>query len=291
MTAELWEPVRCEAGGLTLAGVVIGPAAGAPVLCLHGWLDNAASFQRIAPLFPTCRVLCVDLRGHGLSQHQRVAPYTPWDYCSDLLAWLEQMQWSRVILVGHSLGAGIAALFAATFPEHVRALWCLEGFGPWTDSTRTSVHRLRTGLLKWRAIEARHMQGESPRYPTRDAAVAARMQSPVGAVDRACAEALVGRGLVRASDGFHWRADPLLRVPSMVRLTEQDVLALVAAIEAPTRVALGQEGLFQDRQTLDARIAECRGARVETFAGGHHVHWGAEVERLAAWFLESLEQA
>jgi pimeloyl-ACP methyl ester carboxylesterase len=42
------------------------------ILCLHGWLDNAASFNRLAPLLldstgtPT-EIVCLDFPGHGLS--------------------------------------------------------------------------------------------------------------------------------------------------------------------------------------------------------------------------------
>ena len=56
------------------------------ILCLHGWLDNAASFNRLAPLlldsFPVSdeqqqqqqrmEILALDFPGHGLSGHKSV---------------------------------------------------------------------------------------------------------------------------------------------------------------------------------------------------------------------------
>nr|XP_015215180.1 PREDICTED: serine hydrolase-like protein 2 [Lepisosteus oculatus] len=48
-----------------------GPRDGRPVLCLHGWSDNAGSFDRLIPLLPAdCRCVAIDFPGHGLSTHR-----------------------------------------------------------------------------------------------------------------------------------------------------------------------------------------------------------------------------
>ena len=66
-----------EAQPLTLAGGRLAALAwgepSAPTwLALHGWLDNAASFSRLAPLLCTrlgVRIVALDFSGHGHSLH------------------------------------------------------------------------------------------------------------------------------------------------------------------------------------------------------------------------------
>ena len=43
-----------------------GPEDGKPFLGLHGWLDNANTFDKIAPLLPeNIRLVAMDFPGHG----------------------------------------------------------------------------------------------------------------------------------------------------------------------------------------------------------------------------------
>uniref|UniRef100_A0A8C4J6N0 Serine hydrolase like 2 n=1 Tax=Dromaius novaehollandiae TaxID=8790 RepID=A0A8C4J6N0_DRONO len=63
-----------------------GPPQGHPVLCLHGWLDNANTFDRLIPLLPTDhRYVAMDFSGHGLSSHRPAGlPYHFLDYVSEV---------------------------------------------------------------------------------------------------------------------------------------------------------------------------------------------------------------
>ena len=64
-----------------------GGSSGSPVLALHGWLDNSASFDRLAPLLPGLRLVALDLPGHGRSEHRAAsAAYHFVDWVADVLA-------------------------------------------------------------------------------------------------------------------------------------------------------------------------------------------------------------
>jgi pimeloyl-ACP methyl ester carboxylesterase len=61
-------------------------AGGTPVLCLPGLTRNCRDFETIAPRIQRShRVLCADLRGRGLSQHDpNWQNYHPGTYVADV---------------------------------------------------------------------------------------------------------------------------------------------------------------------------------------------------------------
>ena len=77
MSAQV-EEVRLSLGHIELAAHLFGPADGLPVIALHGWLDNANSFSRLAPQLKGLRIVALDLAGHGYSGTARWAQVTPW---------------------------------------------------------------------------------------------------------------------------------------------------------------------------------------------------------------------
>ena len=69
MTAQV-EEIRLNLPHIELAAHLYGPEDGQRVIALHGWLDNANSFARLAPLLPGLRIVALDFAGHGLSAHR-----------------------------------------------------------------------------------------------------------------------------------------------------------------------------------------------------------------------------
>ena len=59
-----------DVNGLRLTAKAWGDPAGIPTLALHGWLDNANTFDRLAPLLPELDLVAPDFAGHGFSSHR-----------------------------------------------------------------------------------------------------------------------------------------------------------------------------------------------------------------------------
>lgn len=241
-------------------------------LALHGWLDNAASFSRLAPLLVeqlNIRIVAIDFAGHGLSRrHPAGADYAIWDYTHDVLDALESLELTQATLLAHSMGAGVSCLLAAALPERVERLVLIDGLGTLTTPAEDTAKQLRKGLLGHR-----RRSSPAPGYPDIESAVAARVGGGVTPIDAATAEPLVIRNLERDEQGhLRLRTDGRLLRPSMVRLCPDQVMGLLAAIQAPVLLIEGDQGILAERQhSQGARAAVSRLQR-RVLPGGHHLH-------------------
>lgn len=97
------------------------------LLLIHGLASNMsrwAEFAAQTALRASWDILRVDLRGQGASVFRGAAGNREW--CADLAGILDAEGASRVILVGHCLGANLALRFAAANPERVAGLVLIE---------------------------------------------------------------------------------------------------------------------------------------------------------------------
>ncbi|XP_025958097.2 serine hydrolase-like protein 2 isoform X3 [Dromaius novaehollandiae] len=136
-----------------------GPPQGHPVLCLHGWLDNANTFDRLIPLLPTDhRYVAMDFSGHGLSSHRPAGlPYHFLDYVSEVCRVAGALQWRRFTLMGHSMGGSVAGMFCFLYPEMVDKLILLEnvGFLPAPEETEEWLKSKRMVIDTLLSLEAK----------------------------------------------------------------------------------------------------------------------------------------
>ncbi len=263
------EELRLAVAGLELAARAHGPPDGVPVLALHGWLDNAATFEPLAPWLDGIRLVALDLTGHGHSDHRpRGCRYHLVDYVDDVLGAADALGWQRFTLLGHSLGGAVATLAAAARPERVDRLALVEALGPLSEAAEALPARLARAVQGRAASRA----DRGPRTYTRiEEAIDARRRA--GDLDVASARLLVERATASAAGGVRWRSDPRLREPSPQRFTEEQVLAVLAAIRAPTGVVCADHGLLpRDHPDVQQRLASIADVAVHECPGNHHLH-------------------
>lgn len=253
----------------TLTALQWGDAGLPPLLALHGWLDNAASFARLAPwLARRRRVIALDLPGHGHSAHLPAGRlrYHNLDQVDHVLDCADALGLERLDLLGHSLGAGIASMVAAAVPARVGQLALIEGLGPLADDgTQT--------LSRWRDA---HAQRTRPRRAARvfvspDAAVAARVA--VGGLEPDEARPIVARNLREVDGGWAWSSDPRLRRATPLRIDELQLRRLLTGITTPTWLLLAEPATpYLPPAQMEVRAACVADIRVEHLAGPHHLH-------------------
>lgn len=102
---------------------------GLAVLCLPGLTRNMADFDYLAPHLPNVRLIRMDYRGRGQSDHTGAETYTVPQEGKDALALLQHLRIRRAAVLGTSRGGLIALMLAAAAHDMLLGL-CLNDVGP-----------------------------------------------------------------------------------------------------------------------------------------------------------------
>jgi pimeloyl-ACP methyl ester carboxylesterase len=276
MTVARGTECRWEVHGLTLAGLSWGDPRNPPVLCLHGWMDNAASFEVLAPLLSDYYLVAPDLTGQGRSDRRSAdATYQIWDDLPELAGIVEALGWDRFRLIGHSRGAIIASLFAATYPERVRHLVMLDAVTPHPVAEAEFPLQMRRFLQD----KGRLLAKDNRVFSSVEEAAASRAEQ---GVEEVVTRLLAERNLRACEGGYTWTMDPRLRGASAVKLTEGQVQAVLSALEMPTLLLLAAGGHGGRHPEIAAAARRSvRDLTIEHVEGSHHFHMEAGAAGIA----------
>ncbi|KFW92379.1 Serine hydrolase-like 2, partial [Phalacrocorax carbo] len=238
-----------------------GPLEGRPVLCLHGWLDNANTFDKLIPLLPRdCYYVAMDFSGHGLSSHRPAgSPYHFLDYVSDVRRVVAALQWRRFTLMGHSMGGAVAGMFCFLYPEMVDKLILLESLGfllapedtdAWLKSKRMVIDRLLSLEAKQQTPKARSPKAALQRLLEANT----HLTAEGGAI-------LLQRGATETPAGLVYNRDMRVHTVSIALLTcpllllslqNSEIVETRSLHPGPASTQLAQDGLLVPHK-LDSR--------------------------------------
>ena len=276
------DEIAFEVDGLTYRGLVWGNPSDPLVFAIHGWLDNALSFVRLAPLLEGYRVLSIDLSGHGFSSHRSPdANYHIWDDVPQLLSIVEQLGVESLHVVGHSRGAAVAGAFAVALEEKCASLSMLDGM-----ISRSFENDNGAELFIGSIAERKKYMARPPRiFPDIEDFINSRSRY---GFTRENAELLVPRALRQVDGGWLLLSDPKLFGSSTVKLSEEASNSFYRAMKCPVTAITGDKGFFtsDDAQAKIAGIGEL----VEAFypvivPGPHDFNMEGDLQALADMLL------
>jgi pimeloyl-ACP methyl ester carboxylesterase len=250
-------------GGITLRGWRTPPGGGLPTLCLHGWLDNCGSFEPLSQRLEDVGLIAIDLPGHGLSDTIPSPTCQYLDYAAHILELAHVQGWERFNLIGHSLGGALCSLIAGIHPEKIGRLVLIDAIGPLPSAPA------QTPAVVARYLNAYLSDQQQPVYRTRAQAIKARIQLADILLDTA--ERLVARDLHPVPGGYSWRSDIRLKHPSARTFTEEQILAFLRNISAPTLLVLAERTALKE-DFYPRRIESVPRLEQVTLPGGHHLH-------------------
>ena len=245
--------------------------SGVPVIALAGLTRTMRDFDFVAPHLAGVRLIRMDARGRGLSDHAPWESYNVGQEAADVLALMDHLGLQRAAILGTSRGGLVAMVLASTVPDRLTGV-CLNDIGPVID---------RAGL----DMIGVHI-GRAPGARSFDEAAAVRALAHPGwaNVPEGRWRAEVERLYVETDDGLAINYDPALR--------EAFVASVSAASDAwPAFDALAGmplaliRGVNSDLLTAETAKAMCHRRPDMHFAevpDRGHVPWLDEPEALTA---------
>ena len=167
------ESVRVTANGLRHRVLRYGDPSAPGLLILPGITSPAATADFLAVLLADLgyQVVVPDIRGRGETDRAVSGRYRLTDYAEDVNGLVAALGLTSPVLVGHSMGARIAAAYAVLHaPRHGMLILvdppvCGPGRGPYPTSRDAFVQQLREARRGTDAAEVRRFY---PKWPERE---------------------------------------------------------------------------------------------------------------------------
>lgn len=242
------------------------------VVCLHGWLDNSNSFQPMAEMLSEAELdkytwYLLDLPGHGRSAwRSEDAQYYFVEYLYDVIRFMTVIDIKSAHFVGHSMGALIANLLSSTFPNYVQSLNLIDGIG----LIYQGHQHAKANLIK--AFEARLKLSHQDKRWFDDKQSMIKARAKVGDFDDTIAETLMARNILEEQGRYTLSSDPKLKLPSTIRLNQEQAMSLLDKISVDTMLILPDEGYAQMRDNMKKFLPCFDKLSVSKVSGGHHCH-------------------
>jgi pimeloyl-ACP methyl ester carboxylesterase len=264
---------RISANGLEHHVLEWGSAHESAVLLLHGFLDAAATWDRVASALAAHghRVIAPDLRGFGEGTRLPAGVYYHFvDYIADVAELVDALvpPNARLSVVGHSMGGTISTLYAGSFPERLVRHATLEGLGPPDNPHAIGPIRMRGWIEDVRKVRTRPAQTPLTRDEARRRLAVNHANVPAQILDERLSQ------LVReVPGGVVWRHDPLHRTRAPVPFFAKLFVEFAKAITCPTLFVSGGPLGYHPPDEEERLAAFTKLERVTLEDAGHMMHW------------------
>lgn len=254
-----------------------------PIILLHGWGDTGLAFSYLAEnLAPTYGVVAFDWRGFGNSFSAPGNYYFP-DYLADLDAILEDLCPDHpATLIGHSMGANVAGLYAGIRPERVDQLVLIDGFGMADVPPEQAPERFNRWLSQLRVPKL------SRERRTADLMQRLRALNP-GLSSAQLKDLLRWRTSVAENGSHQLLMDPRHKSINPIGYRRAEAVACWREISARTLLIYGEKSQVTSHESVAEFATELTQAAVDVRAvagAGHNLHLEAAAvvaEILSDW--------
>ncbi len=265
---QITEEFTVEILGATIAGyrTKYNPIL-KTIFCIHGWLDNANSFLELLPYLKNFNLICVDLPGHGYSDHRARFAYTHFvDYLIDIPLILDKLGLTEVMLLGHSMGGAISTMLAAALKDRIKAIALIDILGPIVLTNEQLLFASTQSINNYLNLDNKR----SKIFSSIDEASKAR--AAVSALEVKSIMQLLDRGLKQVDGGYTWRTDPRLMFMPFVSYSLEQVQTFLKSITCEVMLVIPDAGWPYGDNFFAERIPYVKNLEILYVNGHHHVH-------------------
>ncbi|KAF4532369.1 hypothetical protein B566_EDAN003673 [Ephemera danica] len=250
-----------------------------PIIALHGWLDNAASFDPLIALLPkNLNILALDLPGHGKSAHYPscgMFHFTE-DICT-IRYILRQFGWKNLTFLGHSLGSNYSFIFASLYPNAVKRYIGLDILRPFCVDIENFVKAGGADIDRFLDYENNKM--EPPEY-TMEQLIEHKYKESRKTINRESCEILLSRGTYpsqKQQSYFGLSRDMRLKIWFYHSFPHDCLVELTSRVKCEVLSIQYKSGARFDKpehiqQTLDILRVTAKKFEHHVLDGSHHAH-------------------
>ncbi|KAI4492588.1 hypothetical protein M0804_002379 [Polistes exclamans] len=249
-----------------------------PILALHGWQDNAASFDNLAPLLQKHGpILAIDLPGHGLSSWLPPGQmYFEYNYVLLIHRLKRYFAWEKVKLLTHSLSTHYCFWYASIYPKDVAYVIAIDHLKPLSITIEQYSARLAEAFTQICKIE--EMKNE-PRSYKKEELIKKWIKDSLRSLTEDSCKILMTRGVTEKPDGtVYLNRDPRLRIlPSYSGMSHDQLKDMTRYIICPYLVIKSDFTVFsEDIQAyydiLNILIESSIDCQYHFIPSTHHIH-------------------
>ncbi|KAL2915832.1 Serine hydrolase-like protein 2 [Polyrhizophydium stewartii] len=284
--------------GLRIAGRHWGFSDGFPLLALHGWLDNCATWEELIPLWlgkhgVRFNMVAIDFAGHGRSEHRHPqAPYSKILDIEDSISVADALGWERFALIGHSMGGVNSMYIACMYPSRVEHAVIIEAIAPLFTEDEPGIARMVASRREHKAYFSRKNPEASKRVfkSLEDAAVS--RANGTHQLSLRASRLLVARGtrpVAPGSTDLVWSSDQRLILPDPFPTAKSFVLELLSHAQAPILTIMADHDFPPTYGSPKIRkiLGPKHEAKLMQGMPSHHLHMEAEtIDAVAAVIAE-----
>lgn len=258
------------------------------ILCSHGWLDNAGSFERLIPFLldhndnaKKYHIVSMDHPGVGLSSHIPAgARYDSFSTIFEMRRIAQELNWEKISILSHSLGAHLSYIYSCMYPKQVESMIAIDLTHPlgrqshnWNIALANSMDDLFKCETQLDSI------AKNPTVYSRDEAIKRLMDGHSSSLTRESAEVMLKRGARQLGEGLVFNRDIRLRYLPLELRPDDDLMlkfftgtfqpnllvvrAKVSPYHRPESVKMAYYKLFEQQCSLFRDVA---------IDGTHHLH-------------------